>query len=612
MKNTFLLLLFCMSTTFSFGQNVDRIEPANWWLGMKHNKIQLLIHGDEIANLKPVINYPNVSVQQIIQVENPNYLFLNITIEENAKAGNIPIDFYKNGEKVTSKPFSLLEKEEGEIDGFDASDAIYLITPDRFVNGRKENDNIVGLKEQANRSNKGGRHGGDIAGLRQSLDYIKDLGFTAVWLNPLLENNMEEYSYHGYSTTDFYKVDERFGSNTEYQNLAREGRAKGVKFIMDMIVNHCGSNHWWMSDLPSSDWINQWEEYTETNHRKAITQDPYASKSDTKIFTDGWFVRTMPDLNQRNELMATYLIQNSIWWVEYLKLSGIRMDTYPYPDQKFMSDWTKAMMLEYPTLNIVGEEWSDNPAIVSYWQKGKVNPNGYTSELKSLMDFPGQVAMVKALTEEESWGGGLMDLYNIIAQDFLYADPMNLVTFPDNHDMTRYYKQVNEDFAIWKQGIAFITTMRGIPQIYYGTEILMTSPEDRDDGLIRSDFPGGWEGDEINVFTRKGLTAQQKEATMYIKKLLTWRKTATALHTGKLKHFVPKDGIYTYFRYDDNQKIMVVINKNETASQLDLSRFSEMFGGERKGRDVLTEKEFLLMSELEIEGKSVTILELKK
>ncbi|MGK0363716.1 MAG: glycosidase [Saprospiraceae bacterium] len=612
MKNTFLLLLFCLCTTFSFGQNVERIEPANWWVGMKHNKIQLLIHGEKIADLKPMINYPDVSLRQIIQVENPNYLFLNITIGENAKAGEIAIDFYKNDKKVTTKPFSLLEREKGEIDGFDASDAIYLITPDRFVNGEKENDSIDGLKEKVNRSNKGGRHGGDIAGIRQSLDYIKGLGFTAVWLNPLLENDMEEYSYHGYSTTDFYKVDERFGSNEEYQTLAREGRAKGLKLIMDMIVNHCGSNHWWMNDLPSSDWINQWEEYTETNHRKAITQDPYASESDTKVFTDGWFVRTMPDLNQRNEFMATYLIQNSIWWVEYLKLSGIRMDTYPYPDQEFMSDWTMAMMYEYPTLNIVGEEWSDNPAIVSYWQKGKVNSNGYTSELKSLMDFPVQVAMVKALTVEENWSGGLMDLYKIIAQDFLYADPMNLVTFPDNHDMTRFYKQVNEDFDIWKQGIAIVTTMRGIPQMYYGTEILMTSPKDRDDGIIRSDFPGGWEGDEVDVFAGKGLTAQQKEATAYIKKLLTWRKTATALHTGKLKHFVPKDGVYVYFRYDDNQKVMVILNKNETASQLDLSRFSEMFEGERKGRNALSEQEFLLTGELEVEGKSATILELKK
>ncbi|MFK7903914.1 MAG: glycoside hydrolase family 13 protein, partial [Chitinophagales bacterium] len=585
--------------------------PPNWWTGMKHHQIQLLVYGDKIGDLQPVIEYPNVVLKEVIKVQNPNYLFLNIAIEAGVEAGEVSIDFYKNKEKTASHVFPILKRNNVKIEGFNTSDAIYLITPDRFVNGNEANDSVEGMREKVNRDFKGGRHGGDIEGMRQSLDYIKDLGFTAIWLNPLLENDMEKYSYHGYSTTDFYKVDARFGTNEEYQKLANEGREKGLSLIMDMIVNHCGSEHWWMKDLPSEDWINQWESYTETNHQKTVLQDPYVSDADKKTFTDGWFVPTMPDLNQRNEMMAKYLIQNSIWWVEYLGLSGIRMDTYPYPDMEFMADWTEAMMAEYPNLNIVGEEWSENPAIVSYWQKGKKNANGYTSELKSLMDFPVQMAMAKALVEEENWGTGWIELYKAVAQDFLYADPMNLVIFPDNHDMPRFYAQVGEDLDLFKQGLAFVATMRGIPQMYYGTEILMNSPANRDDGLIRSDFPGGWKGDKVNAFTDKGLTKEQKETKAYLKKLLQWRKTATTVHTGKLKHFVPKDGIYVYFRYQDEQKVMVVLNKNETATKLDLQRFAEMLEGETQGKEVMTSKVYSLKDSLEVGARAALILELE-
>jgi len=609
----FFNFIFLISFSISlFSQNkIERLEPANWWIGMEHQNIQLLVYGENIADLDPKIESTDLTIRQVTKVQNPNYLFLDILINTNANAGTINIDFYQNKIKITSHPFQLLDRKRGadEIVGFDSRDAIYLITPDRFANGNPSNDNIEGMKQKANRSDKGGRHGGDIQGMKNSLDYIKDLGFTSIWLNPVLENDMEVYSYHGYSTTDFYKVDPRFGTNESYQDFAETARAKGLKLIMDMIVNHCGSFHWWMDDLPSDDWINQWDEMTFTNHRKTVLQDPYVSDFDKKQFTDGWFVETMPDLNPRNPLFAKYLIQNSIWWVEYLGLSGIRMDTYPYPDMDFMTDWTKAMMKEYPYLNIVGEEWYEHPTIVSYWQKGKDNPNGYTSELKSVMDFPIQMSMSKALNEKENWNSGWIRVYEMLALDYLYPDPMNLVIFPDNHDMKRIFAQVNDDYNKYQQAMIFVATMRGIPQYYYGTEILMSGSGDH--GIIRSDFPGGWKSDEVNAFTGKGLTVQQKKAKDFTTKLLHWRQSATAIHNGKLMHFIPKDGIYVYFRYNDDQKVMIIFNKNQNETTIDLSRYAEMLKGKTIGTDVLDGKVFSLDNKIQVAKNGATILDLK-
>ena len=609
----FFNFIFLISFSISlFSQNkIERLEPANWWIGMEHQNIQLLVYGENIADLDPKIESTDLTIRQVTKVQNPNYLFLDILINTNANAGTINIDFYQNKIKITSHPFQLLDRKRGadEIVGFDSRDAIYLITPDRFANGNPSNDNIEGMKQKANRSDKGGRHGGDIQGMKNSLDYIKDLGFTSIWLNPVLENDMEVYSYHGYSTTDFYKVDPRFGTNESYQDFAETARAKGLKLIMDMIVNHCGSFHWWMDDLPSDDWINQWDEMTFTNHRKTVLQDPYVSDFDKKQFTDGWFVETMPDLNPRNPLFAKYLIQNSIWWVEYLGLSGIRMDTYPYPDMDFMTDWTKAMMKEYPYLNIVGEEWYEHPTIVSYWQKGKNNPNGYTSELKSVMDFPIQMSMSKALNEKENWNSGWIRVYEMLALDYLYPDPMNLVIFPDNHDMKRIFAQVNDDYNKYQQAMIFVATMRGIPQYYYGTEILMSGSGDH--GIIRSDFPGGWKSDEVNAFTGKGLTVQQKKAKDFTTKLLHWRQSATAIHNGKLMHFIPKDGIYVYFRYNDDQKVMIIFNKNQNETTIDLSRYAEMLKGKTIGTDVLDGKVFSLDNKIQVAKNGATILDLK-
>ena len=610
-KTIKLFFLFFILNQALFAQNkIERIEPPNWWAGMKNTKLQLMVYGSDIGHLQPVIDYPGVAIKQTIRVENSNYLFIDLVLDGAVKPGRFSIDFRHHDSIIESHTYELKQRTTDDVfKGFDNSDVLYLITPDRFANGDLANDSLDELKEKVNRKNKGGRHGGDIAGIRRHLDYIADLGFTAIWLNPLLENDMKDFSYHGYSTTDFYKVDSRFGSNEMYRQLSQEARRKGIKMIMDMIVNHIGSEHWWMRDMPTKDWLNNWETYTGTNHRKSLLQDPYASKLDKKIFTDGWFVPTMPDLNQRNELLGTYLIQNSIWWVEYLGLAGIRMDTYPYPDMDYMTKWTARIMEEYPDFNVVGEEWYGMPSIVAYWQKGKNNPNGYTSDLKSLMDFPLQVALVKALNEVEGWGTGWIGLYEMLAQDFLYADPYNLVTFPDNHDMMRFYSQIGEDFDKFKLGLAFILTTRGIPQIYYGTEILMTS--DSDHGIVRTDFPGGWKGDKINAFTNEGLTSQQKEAKQFFKKLLSWRKGATAIHTGKLTHFVPNEGVYVYFRYNEAQRIMVILNKNLTDYKLDLNRFEEMLKGVQQGTDVLSGTLYKLEESLKLPANAPLILELK-
>lgn len=613
-RGVIFLLLTLVGITLQAQPKIQRIEPPNWWIGMENQTVQLLIYGKELGDLEPKIKTKGIEIQKVKRVENDNYLFIDLKIAKNTAPGKFNINFQKNGTRVLSKKYELKARtaDAKSIKGFDNSDVLYLITPDRFANGDPSNDSVNNYKEKANRQFKGGRHGGDIEGIRQHLDYIRDMGFTAIWLNPLLENDQPEYSYHGYATTDFYKVDERFGTNEAYKKLCEEANKKGIKVIMDMIVNHSGDKHWWMKDLPTGDWLNSNKNYIQTNHRKTVLQDPYVAKIDKKIFTDGWFVPTMPDLNQRNPLMATYLTQMSIWWIEYAKISGIRMDTYSYPDAEYMSDWTQDVMTEYPNFNIVGEEWFEgSPAIIAFWQKGKTNPNGYTSALKSLMDFPLRASLTKALNAKENWGEGWINLYETLAYDFLYANPNDLVIFPDNHDMTRFYKQVNEDFDLFKLGLTFIATTRGIPQLYYGTEILMTSPLDRDDGIIRSDFPGGWAGDEVNAFTGARLSEKQKKAQDFVRNLLNWRKTASEIHTGNLVHFVPQDGVYVYFRFDENRKTMVILNKNEKPYELKTDRFEEQLRGFNLGKDILSNKTFEIQKNLKLSPVSALILELE-
>jgi len=610
-----LLLLsiqFLFGTSILASYTITHLEPPSWWVGMKNTHLQIMVHGPAISDLKPEIVYPGIEIREVILVPNPNYLFIQLEIGENTLPGEFVIQFKKKNKVVLSHPYTLYEREDGSVSrkGFDPSDVIYLVTPDRFANGDLSNDDVEGYLEQAERGNKDGRHGGDIKGIVEHLDYMTDMGFTALWLNPVLENNMPRTSYHGYAITDYYKVDPRYGTNEDYRELSREAKKRGIKLIMDMVENHCGLEHWWMKDLPSDDWINYGGKYVGTNHRRTTVQDPYVSPSDKELFPTGWFVPMMPDLNQRNPLMAAYLIQNSIWWVEYAGLAGIRQDTYSYPDKDFMSDWSCAIMNEYPGFSIVGEEWSLNPAIVSYWQKGKGNKDGYTSCLGSLMDFPLQAALVKALNDgEKIYNEGLVNLYEMLANDFLYADPFQLVTFPDNHDMSRFFTQVNEDVDLFRMGIAYILTMRGIPQIYYGTEVLMANPGSTDHGDIRSDFPGGWPGDAVNAFTGTGLTAQQAEIKDFMKNLLNWRKGEEVIHSGQLMHYTPDHGTYVYFRYDKKDMVMVIFNKNEETFLLDTGRFREVIGQRQNGRDVITGKGYELGT-LELPPRSVLVLEI--
>ena len=591
MKNLTLYILF-LFPLISFAQ-IDRIEPPNWWTSFNNTSLELLVKGDNIKDYDFTVNYPGVTVNSVNKADSPNYLFINLTIDKKTNPGLISLNFIdETGNKFIHKyKLSKRRSTKNTYDGFNNSDVVYLITPDRFSNGDESNDSFNSLKEKTiDRKNTYARHGGDLRGIINNLDYFKDMGFTSIWLNPVLINDMDVYSYHGYATTDYYKVDPRFGTNAEYIELANKANGKGIKLIKDIIVNHCGIYHWWMDDLPYKNWINYQEIYENaktieefeknmiySNHRRTTHQDVYASESDLEGMTDGWFVSVMPDLNQRNPFMATYLIQNSIWWIETLNLSGIRQDTYPYPDKNFMSSWAKSIMDEYPKFNIVGEEWSYNPLAVAYWQQGSNSKDGYQSNLKSTMDFPMQKAIYEGISEEENWNSGLIKIYEGLSNDYFYPNPKSLLLFPDNHDMSRIYTQFNKNITKTKMALGLILTMPRIPQILYGTEILMhDSSKPGDHGLIRSDFPGGWSSDKMNAFNRIGLSEEQIEMQEFLKKLLNFRKKNNTIIEGETIHFAPKDGVYLLARTYNGETTLIIINKNKSPYKLSLKRFLEL------------------------------------
>lgn len=609
-----LILALGITLAIQASPRVDRAEPLHWWVGMNNPELQVLLYGEDLGGLRAQVDHPGVRVKHSLSVANPDYLFVYLDIAPTTQAGTISIELHDSSGVRHTQPFELRAREPGsaERQGFDTSDVLYLITPDRFVNGDPSNDEVEGMMEGLNRAEGYGRHGGDIQGMIDSLDYLQDLGVTAIWINPVLENDQPEWSYHGYATTDFYRVDTRFGSNEQYRELSDEAAKRGIGVVMDMILNHSGSEHWFVKNPPDEKWINFDNEFVPTSHLRTTNQDANASEYDRKHFADGWFVAAMPDLNQRHPLMADYLIQNSIWWVEEANLAGIRMDTYPYPDKHFMADWTRAVMAEYPDFNMVGEEWSLSPAIVSYWQRGKVNHDGYTSEMPTMMDFPLNHAVKEALiAESEAWNAGFITLYEAVAHDFLYAAPEDLVIFPDNHDMDRFFTQVNEDYDLFRMGMVFNLTMRGVPQIYYGTEILMHNRDlSGDHGIIRTDFPGGWEGDAVNAFTGAGLSAQQMDAQNFTRKLLNWRKSATAVHDGKLMHFAPDDGTYTYFRYTDEDMVMVVLNKREEPAVLSTNRFAEILPAGATGTDALTGESQDLSDNVTVPARGAVVLDI--
>jgi glycosidase len=601
---------------------LERVEPPNWWIGFEDNTLQLLVKEPGISVYNPKIDYPGVSIAEVHKADSPNYLFIDLLILPTAKAGTFEITFSAKGKKKRSHTYELKNRirPSEEFAGFDSSDVIYLITPDRFANGDPSNDIVKGLKEEKiNRKDDYARHGGDIQGIVKHLDYIDKMGFTAIWSCPLLTNDMPRTSYHGYAITDLYQIDPRFGNLDDYLTLSKQASERGMKIIMDQVANHCGSEHWWMKDLPFGDWVNYQHPYklgeqtTYSNHRRTSNQDIYASEIDRREMADGWFTDSMPDLNQRNPFMAKYLIQNSIWWVETAELGGIRQDTYPYPDKQFMSDWAGAIMREYPNFSIVGEEWSYNPLLVGYWQRGAQNKDGYESNLRSSMDFPMQRQIFQAMTEDESWDTGLVKLYEGLANDFHYPSPSDLLIFPDNHDMDRIHTQMGEDMVLTQMALACVLTLPRIPQVYYGTEILMqNSAKPGDHGLIRTDFPGGWEGDSIDAFSGKGLREDQREMQEFSRALLQFRKSSKAIHSGKTTHFAPMDGIYVLFRSVNDETVVMIINKNQDPVSLDLERFEEMSLKGKTLINVINQDEILWSEKLELNSKGVLILATKQ
>ncbi|WP_338766367.1 glycoside hydrolase family 13 protein [Massilia sp. METH4] len=615
-----MLVPACTPASAAPSYRIDHLEPANWWAGMQHRALQLMVHGERIADLHPRLDYAGVRLAATTRVANPNYLFIDLELAADVRPGSFDITFAANGSAppVLTHRYQLLPRAPGSRDrqGFDTRDAIYQVMPDRFANGDPANDSVPALADKANRAAGGGRHGGDLAGMAAHLDYVAAMGYTQMWPTPLLENDMPAYSYHGYAATDYYRIDRRYGSNEDFRAFVARARDKGIGVIQDVVLNHIGANHWWMKDMPMPDWIGYGGKPVLTQHHRVATNDPYGSREDARNFTEGWFSRGMPDLNQANPFVANYLIQNTIWWIEYAGLSGLRVDTYGYSNTAFLAEWSRRVMAEYPNLNVVGEEWSTRVPVVARWQRGKVNHDGYVSHLPSLMDFPLNDALRRALastaTDSNHGTFSLTDLHETLAQDYLYPRPDQLVLFEGNHDLPRTWSVLNEDMGLWKMAMAYVLTAPRIPQLYYGTEILMTSTtQGRDDASYRHDFPGGWPGDKVDAFTGAGLTAQQREAQAFLKKLLNWRKGAAVIHHGRTMHFGPQQDTYVFFRHTGANKVMVALNKNPKPVTLEAERFREMLAGVASGTDVVTGKTHTFERGITLPPRTAIILELK-
>lgn len=619
MKNTLKLIfagfsVYLLSCSYyaKSQTSVGRIDPPFWWSNMEYNEIQLLVYGQNLSETDVKINSKTIEITNIHHPENNKYLFIDLKISPDTKPDTYKLTFSDSGQGKITYPFELKEREPGENkhQGFCSRDAIYLLMPDRYSNGDVSNDSVADMFESADREQPDSRHGGDIQGIVNHLDYIAEMGFTTIWINPLLENNMPEKSYHGYAITDLYKVDSRFGTNSDYRQLVNSAHDQGLKIVMDMVFNHVGTYGQLIEDMPMPNWVNQWEELTKSNFRGEAKVDPYASDYDKKLMGKGWFDGSMADLNQENPFVLKYLIQNSIWWIEYAGIDAIRMDTYPYPDKGAMVEWAKTIKNIYPSFTILGEIWLQRPAHTAYWQDNENNYDGYRSHVPVVTDFPLHYAVIEAMNEEEGWTQGFRRLYYILSQDFLYGNPHNLLIFPDNHDVNRFYTSLSEDLSKFKLAMSFIFTTRGIPQVYYGTEILMTGEEHKGHGYIREDFPGGWEGDTINAFTGDGLTEDKLEAQEFVKTLLNWRQKTPAIHYGKLTHFIPENDVYVYLRSTESQKVMVILNKNEEEIVLNTEKYAECLNGSSYAVDVLSGKKITSLNEIKINSESPLILEL--
>ena len=607
--------LICSLGSGVFAQKnykIEHIEPMNWWSGMKHSQIQLLLHGENISRF--TIESPSFPIVGILKTENPNYLFVTIETKDR-NAGKYPIRLLDKKKVVATIDYELKERQYGSATrkGFSTEDVVYLLMPDRFANLYPGVDTHPETAEKADRSNPNGRHGGDIHGIIQHLDYIKELGATTIWTTPLLEDNEETYSYHGYAQSNLYKVDPRYGNIYDFQFLVQEAHRKGLKVIKDEVPNHWSSKHWMMKDLPTQTWIHQFPSFTRSSYRTSTQMDPYRSEKDKRASEDGWFDTSMPDLNQANPLVLNYLIQNTIWWVEFAELDGLRVDTYSYNDKEAIAKWTREIMEEYPNFNMVGEVWMHDQAQISYWQKD--SPIGslqsYNSNLPAVMDFTLHDAFMQAFNEaEQGWDKGMVRFYENFVNDFLYKDPNNLLVFFENHDTQRFneYCPKIEDY---KLATTLLATTRGIPQIYYGSEIGMKGEKGKGDADIRKDFPGGWPGDANNAFTEMGRTPEQKAYFDFSKKIWNWRKGKSVIHSGSFTQFLPQNNVYVYFRYNENETVMVILNNSLDEQRVDPKRFSDLIIKKKYGVDVFSGLKIDVDKEIKISDKTAYILELK-
>jgi neopullulanase len=627
-KIIFLFLALCTLHSYkAIAQSttdlpIQRVEPVNWYVGMKNPNVQLLVYGKNIQKAKINLNYAGVTLKKVNTVENPNYIFLDLEIGKEAKAGNVPILF----SEVRAKPFQVLYTllpKSHKVTPVTPADFMYLVLPDRFANGDETNDKFADMTDQkCDIKNPYFRHGGDLQGVMNKLDYIQELGVTALWLNPVIENDeplMNEGSkekprmqagYHGYHFTDHYKIDRRLGGNAAYKKLSAELHKRGMKLVQDAIYNHVSEAHWFFKDKPMKDWFNEWSAYTNTSHKEQSLSDPYSSESDKKVFTDGWFTPFLPDLNQRNPYLANYLIQHALWSTENFGLDAWRIDTYKYNDLDFMNRCNATLVEEYPNLLIFGETWVGQPATLAYYTRNRYNGQSFKSNLQSSCDFPAWGAINSALNEPFGWDDGVSKLYQVLAQDFLYEDPGTLVTFLENHDTNRFFSVINEDIEKYKSGVAWLLTTRGIPHFYYGTEVLMKNFKDPDDAAVRQNFPGGFKGDASNKFATTGRNAAENDAFNFVKKLANYRKNTPALQTGKLTQFVPADGVYVYFRKNAEKTIMVVMNMNKESKNIDTTRFSELTKGFSKAKNILSDATLMDIKTLKLGRYETLVLEL--
>lgn len=619
MKKLTLFLFTCLFILWAHADEykIDGIYPSNWWVGMKSPKLQLMVRGANISKNTFTVNYPGVKLVKVHKVENPNYVFFDLTLSPVTKPGVMKIHLkHPDGEGDIS--FELKQRRKGRgvqfAQGVTSSDFIYLLMPDRFSNGDYSNDKVAGMKDQSlNRDSLYHRHGGDLQGVINQLNYLQDLGVTAVWMTPVLENDMPERTEHGYAITNHYKVDPRHGGNEVYKRLSDELHKRGMKLIQDAVYNHTGLQHFFVQDLPMKDWLNQWPKYTNTTYKDQPLMDAYASSKDKKIMVDGWFTPQMPDLNHNNPYVSNFLIQHALWSVEEFGVDGWRIDTYIYNDLSFMNRCNKALMDEYPKITMFGETWVHGMINQAYFTQNNIAAIPFKSNLPAVTDFQTNLYGINpALTQNFGWTEGVNKLYQTLANDFIYVDPMKHVVFLDNHDMTRFLSQVGEDADKLKMAIGWLLTTRGIPQMYYGTEIMMKGVSNPD-GWVRLDFKGGWKEDVQNKFTIEGRTEKENEVFNWTKTLANFRKKSSAIKTGKLMQYVPEDWVYTYFRYDQNQTVMVVMNTAAETKTVDLNRFSERINGFRKAVNVVTSFSLALSeTNWKIPPKTIWVLNLEK